>query len=202
MAGFVWDVMDQLRRFCLPPLLAAVITGAHAQTAAGPDPSGGAPRKAGAADGSAATSPAAVAQAGTSAVVLDIAAVDGVIGKGVKSYNGEDLGHIVDLLVTPGGQVRAAILQFGGVLGVGDRKVAVDWSALDFKTSAKGAAILALTRNQVRVSPEYKSGDPVVVLETAKANAAPVEPPPPGPGPSPAKAAPDAAPAAPSKAKP
>ena len=108
-------------------------------------------------------------QVGTSAVVVDRPAVESVIGKSVKSYTGEDMGHIVDLLVTPSGQMRAAIIDFGGVLGVGSRKVAVDWGTLNFMTAEKdGAVILALTRDQVRVSPEYKSGDPVVILETAK----------------------------------
>lgn len=106
---------------------------------------------------------------GTPAVVLDLSAIESVIGKSVKSYVGEDMGRIVDVLVTPAGQVRAAVIDFGGVLGVGSRKVAVDWKTLNFSGDAKGGpVILKLTRNQVRVSPEYKSGDPVVVLEVAK----------------------------------
>ena len=187
--------MVQLRRSLLSLLLvAATAGGIHAQTATAPARAGGDPEPH--ADADAAKPRPSTAQVGTSAVVLDISAVDGVIGKSVKSYSGEDLGHIVDLLVTPGGQVRAAILQFGGVLGVGDRKVAVDWAALDFKQSAaRGAAILALTRNQIRVSPEYKPGDPVVVLETTKAKVAPVEPPPPARVPSSPEEAPAASPA-------
>ncbi len=165
--------MVQLQRFCLSLALVALIAGrVHAQTAASPDGSHGTPTKTAPVEGA----------AGTSAVVLDVSAVDGVIGKSVKSYSGEDLGHIVDLLVTPEGQMRAAILQFGGVLGVGDRRVAVAWATLDFKTSMKGAAAtLALTRNQVRVAPEYKPGDPVVILEAAKADAKPAAVGAPGP---------------------
>lgn len=110
------------------------------------------------------------AQQGTSAVVMDLSAIDSVIGKPVKSEGGEDLGRIVDLLVTTSGQVRAAVLDFGGVLGVGTRKIAVDWKALEFANVAKdGVVRLALTRNQVRVAPEYKAGDPVVIIEATKA---------------------------------
>ena len=114
----------------------------------------------------------ATGPAGTSATVLDTSAIQGLMGRSVKSYVGEDLGLIVDCLVTPGGQARAVVIDFGGVLGVGSRKVAVDWKALDFAGTAKGAAVvLALTRNEVRVSPEYKAGDPVVVLESTQPEA-------------------------------
>ena len=103
---------------------------------------------------------------GTSAVVLDLSAVQGIIGRSVKTTNGEDMGRVVDLLVAPSGQVRAAVLDFGGVLGVGARKVAVDWKVLSFAELAKdGPVQVLLTRNQIRVAPEYKSNEPVVVLQ-------------------------------------
>ena len=106
---------------------------------------------------------------GTAAVVLDFNAVESVIGMSVKSFESEDMGHIVDILVTAHGEVRAAVIDFGGVLGVGSRKVAVDWRTLKFSGDGRGGpAILALSRNQVRVAPEYKSGDPVVVLMPPK----------------------------------
>lgn len=112
--------------------------------------------------------PPAAQSSGTSAVVMDLSAIQSVIGKSVKSSNGEDLGHVVDLLVTASGQIRAAVIDFGGVLGVGSRKIAVDWKILDFASFMKeGTVRLALTRDQVRVSPEYKSGDPVVILQAS-----------------------------------
>ena len=110
--------------------------------------------------------PQTSAPAGTKAVVVDLSTMDALIGKNVRSATGEDLGHLIDLVVETNGQVRAAIIDFGGVLGVGSRKIAVDWRALDFAGSAKGGPIkLALTRNQVRLSPEYRAGEPIVILE-------------------------------------
>lgn len=106
---------------------------------------------------------------GTRAVVVDLSTMDTIIGKNVKSATGEDMGHIIDLLVETNGQTRAAIIDFGGVLGVGSRKVAIDWRALDFSHSAKGGYVkLALTRNQVRLSPEYRPGEPIVILEDSE----------------------------------
>ena len=44
----------------------------------------------------------------------------------------EDMGHIVDVIVDRSGTVRAAVIDFGGFLGVGSRKIVVDWNALHF----------------------------------------------------------------------
>ena len=67
---------------------------------------------------------------------------------------------------------HAAIIDFGGFLGIGTRKIAVDWDALDFAPVGKpGAIVLELTRNQVRLAPEYKRGEPLVVVGAASAGA-------------------------------
>ena len=42
------------------------------------------------------------------------------------------MGRIVDLLVDETGQPRAAIIDFGGFLGVGIRKIDIDWHSLRF----------------------------------------------------------------------
>ncbi len=102
---------------------------------------------------------------GTPALVLDTEDYEGLLGKSVRAQNGDDLGRIIDVIIDRDGRPRAAIIDFGGFLGVGSRKIAVDWRVLKFVTEGKvGRITLALNRNQVRVSPEYKSGEPIVVL--------------------------------------
>jgi len=109
--------------------------------------------------------PPPAASTGTPATVLDDQQVTAILGKNVRSRNGEDMGRIVDVIVNRDGQVRAAVIDFGGFLGVGSRKVAVDWSALRFEPSGKPDRIsVDLSRNSVRLAPEYKEGSPVVVL--------------------------------------
>jgi PRC-barrel domain len=90
----------------------------------------------------------------------------GVLGRDVRSPANEDMGHIVDVIVDRTGTVRAAVIDFGGFLGVGSRKIAVDWNALHFPEPGKpGQRItLELNRDQVNTAPEYKDGKPVVVL--------------------------------------
>ena len=92
--------------------------------------------------------------------------VQGILGHEVLSSTGENMGRIVDVLVDRSGQVRAAIIDFGGFLGVGSRKIAVEWSAMHFPPPAQADAkiLLELTRDQVKAAPEYQDGKPVVVL--------------------------------------
>lgn len=98
--------------------------------------------------------------------VLNKHEVEGILGREVRSATNEDMGRIVDVLVDPSGQVRAAIIDFGGFLGVGSRKIAVDWGALHFPPPGKPDAFISLelTRDQVKAAPEYQDGKPVVVL--------------------------------------
>jgi hypothetical protein len=98
--------------------------------------------------------------------VLNKHEVEGVLGRDVRSAADEDMGRIVDVLVDRAGQVRAAIIDFGGFLGVGSRRIAVDWGALHFPQPGKPGERIALdlTRDQVKAAPEFREGKPVVIL--------------------------------------
>jgi hypothetical protein len=93
----------------------------------------------------------------------------GVLGRDVRSPTDEDMGRIVDVIVDRTGTVRAAAIDFGGFLGVGSRKIVVDWSALHFGHVAdkKDSITLELTKAQVAAAPEYKEDTPIVVLGQA-----------------------------------
>ena len=80
-----------------------------------------------------------------------------------------DMGRIVDVIVDRDGTVRAAVIDFGGFLGVGSRKIVVDWNALHFgRVANKSDSItLELTKAQVAAAPEYKEDTPIVVLGAA-----------------------------------
>jgi hypothetical protein len=107
-------------------------------------------------------------------MVLDDHHVQPVLGKDVRSPSGEDMGRIVDIIVDGSGRPRAAVIDFGGFLGVGSRKIVLDWRALHFAPAAQAEQITVdLTRDQVKAAPEYKSGKPVVVVGAIGAAAAP-----------------------------
>ena len=128
-----------------------------------------------------ATPPAAAHNpaAGTPAAILDDQEVDSILGKNVRSSAGDNMGRIIDVLVSRGGKVRGAVIDFGGFLGVGSRKIAIDWNALRFNLPDKSGQIAVdLTKDQLRVAPEYKPGEPVVILGAVSPAAAPPTSPP------------------------
>ena len=57
----------------------------------------------------------------------------GILGKKVYGPAGEDMGMVVEALVDGDGRPRAAVVDFGGFLGVGSRKIAIDWELLQFR---------------------------------------------------------------------
>ena len=119
--------------------------------------------------GHAAASPVSKAPkipAGTAAAVLSKDKAQAILGDPVISTKGQNMGRIVDVIVDKKGTPRAAIIDFGGFLGVGSRKIAVAWNALHFSPAGKAKQItLDLTRDQLKAAPAYEKGKPVVVLK-------------------------------------
>jgi len=69
----------------------------------------------------------------------------------------ETIGRVVDVLVDTDGHPVAAVLDFGGFLGVGNRKIAVTWSSLQFAPARDGLTItLVLDADSIRAAPDYK----------------------------------------------
>jgi|SRR6516164_10842662 hypothetical protein len=101
-----------------------------------------------------------------SVTIIEPREAHGVLGRDVRSPANEDMGHIVDVIVDRSGTVRAAVIDFGGFLGVGSRKIVVDWNALHFGRIAdkRDSITLELTKAQVAAAPEYKEDASIVVL--------------------------------------
>ena len=101
-----------------------------------------------------------------SVTVIGARDAHGILGREVRSAANEDMGRIVDVIVDRVGTVRAAVIDFGGFLGVGSRKIVVEWNALRFGgvASKSDSITLELTKEQVTAAPEYKEDTPIVVL--------------------------------------
>ncbi len=104
-----------------------------------------------------------------SVTVIGARDAHGILGREVRSAANEDMGRIVDAIVDREGTVRAAVIDFGGFLGVGSRKIVVDWNALHFGSVANksDSITLELTKEQVTAAPEYKEDTPLIVLGAA-----------------------------------
>jgi hypothetical protein len=91
-----------------------------------------------------------------------------ILGKDVLNAKGETMGRIVDVLFDEKGKAHAAVIDFGGFLGMGTRKIAISWSALRFDLGEKKNVIaLDLDREQLKAAPEYKyteSDKPIPVV--------------------------------------
>jgi len=80
----------------------------------------------------------------------------GIMGRKVLGPDGREIGRVVDVLVDAGSNPRAAVIDFGGFLGVGSRRIAVNWSDLTFPPTGGDADIkLDLTAEQIQAAPSY-----------------------------------------------
>jgi hypothetical protein len=86
---------------------------------------------------------------------------------------------VVDVLIDGEGRPRAAVIDFGGFLGVGSRKVAVHWEALDFLVGDRAAPlILKLDKADVQAAPEFKpTSQPAELVAPAAPDEKSAEPP-------------------------
>jgi len=86
-----------------------------------------------------------------------------ILGKKVSGAAGEDMGLVVDVLFDANKEPRAVVIDFGGFLGVGTRKIAVAWRLLQsYAPDSKTPLKLDLSRADVQSAPEYKSGDKTI----------------------------------------
>jgi sporulation protein YlmC with PRC-barrel domain len=83
-------------------------------------------------------------------------------GTNVLTPDGDTLGDIRELAIDSNGRVTYATLSVGGFLGVGDRVVPVPWDLFKFalagEKSDKQVLTLAITKKQLELAPEFKTG--------------------------------------------
>jgi hypothetical protein len=79
-----------------------------------------------------------------------------LLGQPVTDGKGDVVGNIVDVLVDPAGTPQAAVIEFSGFFGLGNRRVAVDWKALAFTVDQDRIVIrLHLDADKIKAMPEY-----------------------------------------------
>jgi sporulation protein YlmC with PRC-barrel domain len=79
-----------------------------------------------------------------------------VEGTHVYSPSGEHLGQIDDLVIGKrDGEVKYAIMSFGGFLGIGEEYHPMPWDVLVYDTE-KGGYIVNMTREELREAPHYE----------------------------------------------
>ncbi|GEO36225.1 sporulation protein YlmC with PRC-barrel domain [Skermanella aerolata] len=82
------------------------------------------------------------------------AQVDRLIGTDAVAADGRKVGKIENLLVAPDGRVDYVVLEWGGVLGLGERQVAVPWKDVKLNPESTVATI-DMTREQLEQAQRY-----------------------------------------------
>jgi hypothetical protein len=83
---------------------------------------------------------------------------EAILGQRVTDAEGKEIGRLVDVLVDASGKPQAAVIDFGGFMGVGNRKIAVHWGALRFNPAdPKYKVALDMTPDQVKAAPEFRN---------------------------------------------
>lgn len=84
---------------------------------------------------------------------------DKVEGCSVFNGSGDKLGSIDDLMIErKSGQVRYAVLEFGGFLGMGTDHYPLPWSMLKYDTQLDGY-VVPLEKSQLEKAPHYAPND-------------------------------------------
>jgi sporulation protein YlmC with PRC-barrel domain len=89
----------------------------------------------------------------------DLISSDKVEGTSVYNTEGEKLGSVDDLVIDKrSGQVRYAVLEFGGFLGMGTDRYPLPWNMLKYDTSKDGY-VVPLNKEKLESAPRYANGE-------------------------------------------
>jgi len=148
---------------------------AHAQT---PPPAPSPPPAAPAAAAPPAPAAAKPAPAPPPPAPTAVVAASGILGRKVLGPDDKEIGRVVDVLVDAGSNPRAAVIDVGGFLGVGARRIAVNWSDLTFPPTGGDTDIkLDLTSAQISSAPAYTDQtQPAKVVQPPPLKPAPAAP--------------------------
>ncbi|WP_241773041.1 PRC-barrel domain-containing protein [Erythrobacter sp. SG61-1L] len=92
----------------------------------------------------------------------DLISSDKVDGTAVYSTDGEKLGHVDHLMIGKrSGQVKYAVMSFGGFLGLGESYHPIPWDALDYDTQRDGY-VVAIDKAKLHDAPYYTGDSPPV----------------------------------------
>ena len=88
-----------------------------------------------------------------------------LMGKRLLGPAGEELGRLVDMVVDAEGRPLAVVVDVGGFMGLGIRRVALAWGLLRFRAEPDTVRLsLEISPERVTAAPEYRPGDPASIL--------------------------------------
>jgi len=88
------------------------------------------------------------------------------IGHPISNDAGETVGNINDLLFDKGGRIVNVVIGVGGFLGIGEKNVAMPYTALSITADANGKRVLklAVSKEQLMAAPDFKATEKTVYM--------------------------------------
>jgi sporulation protein YlmC with PRC-barrel domain len=91
----------------------------------------------------------------TTTTTSDVISSEKVEGTTVYNTAGEKLGSVDDLMIDKvSGQIRYAVLEFGGFLGMGTDRYPLPWNMLKYDTAKEGY-VVPLDKDKLEKAPRY-----------------------------------------------
>lgn len=80
-----------------------------------------------------------------------------VVDQSVYTTNGEKVGDVEDIVIDRySGQIEFLVVEVGGFLGLGEKRVAVPWPSISFDPQTSGEKIvLSMTEAQIAELPDF-----------------------------------------------
>jgi hypothetical protein len=92
-----------------------------------------------------------------------------LMGKRLIGPGGEELGRVVDIIADATGQPVAAVVDVGGFMGIGSRRVALAWALLRWKPEATFVRLsIDVAPDVVIGAPEFRREDPTTIFDPSR----------------------------------
>jgi sporulation protein YlmC with PRC-barrel domain len=88
------------------------------------------------------------------------------IGRPITNNAGESIGNVSDLLFDKSGRIVNVVIGVGGILGIGEKSVAVPFTALSVTAEADGKRVVKvpLSKDQLKAAPDFKATEKTVYM--------------------------------------
>lgn len=94
-----------------------------------------------------------------------LASAEQMLGKSVVGQDGKEIGEVEDVILDPtSGQARQLVIGSGGFLGIGEKKIAIDFQQATWNQVDKEIKLSSLTREDVKNMKTFEYSDSMTSL--------------------------------------
>ena len=89
-----------------------------------------------------------------------------LLGQPITNQAGETIGNVNDLLLDKSGRIVNVVIGVGGVLGLGEKNVAVPFGTLSFTSDPNGKRVITapLSRARLEAAPDFQATEKTVYM--------------------------------------